>query len=45
MVIVKVVKWADKRRSPEGVITEVLGKKGEKGLDLSLIHISSCFMV
>ena len=37
VVIVKVVKWADKRRSPEGVITEVLGKKGEKGLDILTI--------
>ena len=35
--MVKVVKWADKRRSPEGVITEVLGKKGEKGLDILTI--------
>lgn len=37
VVMVKVVKWADKRRSPEGVITEVLGKKGEKGLDILTI--------
>ena len=37
VVIVKVVKWADKRRSPEGIITEVLGKKGEKGLDILTI--------
>ena len=33
IVIAEVTKWPDKRRSPEGVIKEVLGKKGEKGLD------------
>ena len=37
VVIVKVTKWADNRRSPEGVIVEVLGKKGEKGLDILTI--------
>ena len=37
IVIVKVVKWPDKRRSPEGVIQEVLGQKGDKGLDILTI--------
>lgn len=30
IVIAEVTKWPDKRRSPEGVIKEVLGKKGRK---------------
>lgn len=37
LVICEIVKWADKRRSPEGVIKEVLGKKGDKGLDILTI--------
>ena len=37
VVIVKVTKWPDKRRSPEGIVTEVLGAKGEKGLDILTI--------
>ncbi len=37
LVIVEIVKWADQRRNPEGVVTEVLGKKGEKGLDILTI--------
>ena len=37
IVIAEVTKWPDKRRSPEGVIKEVLGKKGEKGLDILTI--------
>ena len=37
IVIVQVTKWPDKRRSPEGIIKEVLGKKGEKGLDILTI--------
>ncbi|CUQ16739.1 ribonuclease R [Clostridium baratii] len=37
VVIVEVTKWPEKRRSPEGVITEVLGQKGDKGLDILTI--------
>ncbi len=37
LVICEIVKWADKRRSPEGVVKEVLGKKGDKGLDILTI--------
>lgn len=37
VVIVEIVKWADQRRNPEGVVVEVLGKKGEKGLDILTI--------
>lgn len=37
VVIVKVTKWPDGRRSPEGVVKEVLGKKGDKGLDILTI--------
>jgi ribonuclease R len=37
VVIVKVTNWPDKRRSPEGIVTEVLGAKGEKGLDILTI--------
>ncbi|MCR1952362.1 MULTISPECIES: ribonuclease R [unclassified Clostridium] len=37
VVICEIVKWADKRRSPEGIVKEVLGKKGDKGLDILTI--------
>ena len=37
VVIVKVTKWPDGRRSPEGVVKEVLGKKGDRGLDILTI--------
>ncbi|MBW6411804.1 ribonuclease R [Clostridium weizhouense] len=37
VVIVEITKWPDKRKSPEGVIKEVLGKKGDKGLDIVTI--------
>lgn len=37
VVIVEVTKWPEKRRSPEGIVKEVLGKKGEKGLDILTI--------
>lgn len=37
MVVVEITKWPEKRRSPEGRIVEVLGKKGEKGLDILTI--------
>ena len=37
LVICEIVKWADKRRSPEGIVKEVLGKKGDRGLDILTI--------
>ncbi len=37
MKIVEITKWPEKRRSPEGVIKEVLGQKGDKGLDILTI--------
>ena len=37
VVVAQITKWPDKRRSPEGVIVEVLGQKGEKGLDILTI--------
>lgn len=37
VVTVEITTWPDKRRSPEGVILEVLGQKGDKGLDILTI--------
>lgn len=37
VVVVEITKWPEKRRSPEGVVVEVLGKKGDKGLDILTI--------
>ena len=37
VVVVEITKWPEKRRSPEGIIVEVLGKKGDKGLDILTI--------
>ncbi|MBX7310810.1 ribonuclease R [Clostridium chauvoei] len=37
VVICEVTKWPEKRRSPEGIIKEVLGQKGEKRLDILTI--------
>ncbi|MGL5379494.1 ribonuclease R [Clostridium sp.] len=37
LVVCEIIKWADKRRSPEGIVTEVLGQKGERGLDILTI--------
>ncbi|MDV4152413.1 ribonuclease R [Clostridium sp. AL.422] len=37
LVICEITKWADKRRSPEGIVKEILGKKGDKGLDILTI--------
>ena len=34
VVVVEITKWPEKRRSPEGVVIEVLGQKGDKGLDI-----------
>lgn len=37
LVIVEITEWPDKRRNPEGTIIQVLGKKGEKGIDILTI--------
>ncbi|MBQ6819956.1 MAG: ribonuclease R [Clostridium sp.] len=37
LVICEIIKWGEKRRSPEGIVKEVLGKKGDKGLDILTI--------
>ena len=37
VVTVEITKWPEKRRSPEGVVVEVLGQKGDKGLDILTI--------
>lgn len=34
IAIAEITKWPEKRRSPEGKIVEILGKKGEKGIDI-----------
>ncbi|HHW03666.1 MAG TPA: ribonuclease R [Thermoanaerobacterales bacterium] len=37
-VVVKITRWPEKRRNPEGEVVEVLGYEGEKGVDvLSII--------
>lgn len=37
VVIVEITQWPEKRRNPEGKILEILGKKGEKGIDILTI--------
>ncbi|WP_138203721.1 ribonuclease R [Haloimpatiens lingqiaonensis] len=34
IVIVEITQWPEPRRNPEGRILEILGKKGEKGIDI-----------
>lgn len=34
VVVVEIIKWPEKGRNPEGLITEILGKKGDKGVDI-----------
>lgn len=34
VVVVKITKYPSERRKPEGVITEILGKKGDRGIDI-----------
>ena len=33
-VVIQVTRWPEKRRNPEGKITEVIGKKGQPGVDI-----------
>ncbi|AOR24410.1 ribonuclease R [Clostridium taeniosporum] len=37
VVIVEITKWPDRKRSPEGIIKDILGKKGDKGIDILTI--------
>ncbi|MPQ44320.1 ribonuclease R [Clostridium tarantellae] len=38
VVMVEITKWPDKnRKNPEGIVTEVLGKRGDVGLDILTI--------
>jgi ribonuclease R len=37
IVIAEITEWPDKRRNPEGKIIEILGSKGEKGIDILTI--------
>ncbi|HAA08428.1 MAG TPA: ribonuclease R, partial [Syntrophomonas sp.] len=36
-VLVNITSWPDKYKGPEGKVVEVLGSKGEPGLDLQVI--------
>lgn len=37
IVIVEITEWPDKRRNPEGKVIEILGTKGDKGIDILTI--------
>ena len=37
VVMVKITKWPEGQRKPEGVVTEVLGRKGDRGIDILMI--------
>ncbi|MBU3219286.1 ribonuclease R [Clostridium algidicarnis] len=37
VVIVEITEWPGKRRNPEGKVLEILGKKGDRGLDILTI--------
>ncbi|OFI01546.1 ribonuclease R [Clostridium acetireducens DSM 10703] len=37
VVIAEIISWPEKRRNPEGKIKEIIGKKGEKGIDILTI--------
>ncbi|PRR79472.1 Ribonuclease R [Clostridium liquoris] len=37
IVIAEIVKWPETRRNPEGKIVDILGKKGDKGIDILTI--------
>lgn len=34
IVIIEITQWPEPRRNPEGRVVEILGKKGEKGIDI-----------
>ncbi|MDT8717889.1 ribonuclease R [Clostridium sp. 19966] len=34
VVIIEITRWPEARRNPEGKVIEILGKKGEKGIDI-----------
>lgn len=34
VVVVEITKWPERGRNPEGIIVEILGKKGDKGVDI-----------
>lgn len=37
IVTVKITKWPEKNRKPEGEVIEILGKKGDRGIDILTI--------
>jgi ribonuclease R len=37
VVIVEITEWPDKRRNPEGRVVEILGNKGDRGIDILTI--------
>lgn len=37
IVMIEITKWPDKKRSPEAIVIEVLGKKGDVGIDILTI--------
>lgn len=37
VVTVKITKWPEGNKKPEGVVTEILGKKGDRGIDILII--------
>ena len=37
VVLVEITRWPEKKRSPEGMVVEILGKEGDKGLDILTI--------
>ena len=37
VVLVKLTKWPDEKRKAEGVVTEILGRKGDRGIDILVI--------
>ncbi len=37
VVTVKITKWPEGNRKPEGVVTEILGRKGDRGIDILIV--------